>query len=86
MASEYLRAISSPIRLEILHFLYNQEFCVDEIVIEVGTSHSNISHHLSILKGKGIVETRKSENRVYYRINNRKILRLLKLLQELFSN
>ena len=67
-AARALKAISHPLRLKILCVVGDQETCVQDIVEAVGTSQSNISQHLAILRDKGVLHTRKDANRVFYRI------------------
>jgi len=49
-ASRSLKAMSHPLRLKILCTLGDQEVSVQDIVEFVGTSQSNISQHLAILR------------------------------------
>ena len=58
-ASRSLKAMSHPLRLMILCKLGEDEFSVQDIVDNVGTSQSNISQHLAILRDKGILSARK---------------------------
>ena len=67
-AARALKAISHPLRLKILCVVGDQEVCVQDIVDAVGTSQSNISQHLGILRDKGVLQTRKDANRVFYRV------------------
>ncbi|MGB0845204.1 MAG: ArsR/SmtB family transcription factor [Thiolinea sp.] len=83
-ASRSLKAISHPLRLKILCVLGNKEVNVQDIVDHVGTSQSNISQHLAILRDKGILTSRKDANRVYYRVGDYRTLRLISMMQEIF--
>ena len=85
-AARALKSISHPLRLKILCVIGDQEACVQEIVETVGTSQSNISQHLAILREKGVMVTRKEANRVYYRIGNERILQLIGMMREVFCN
>ena len=67
-ASRSIKAMSHPLRLKILCALGDQEVSVQDIVSMVGTSQSNISQHLAILRDKGILASRKDANRVYNRV------------------
>ncbi|OOY79885.1 ArsR/SmtB family transcription factor, partial [Solemya velum gill symbiont] len=49
-ASRALKAMSHPLRLKILCTLGEEEVSVQDIVEQVGTSQSNISQHLAILR------------------------------------
>ncbi len=84
-ASRSLKAMAHPLRLKILCILGSTtEVSVQEIVDQVGTSQSNISQHLSILREKGYLAARKDANKVYYRIGDPKILKLIGAMREAF--
>ena len=85
-AARALKAISHPIRLKILCVVGDQEVCVQDIVEAVGTSQSNISQHLAILRDKGVLQTRKDANRVYYRVADARTLQLIVLMREVFCD
>jgi ArsR family transcriptional regulator len=85
-ASRSLKAMSHPLRLKILCTLGNQEVSVQDIVEHVGTSQSNISQHLAILRDKGILASRKDANRVYYRVGDARTLRLISMMREVFCS
>lgn len=82
LAARLLKSISHPLRLKILCVLGDHESCVQDIVDDVGTSQSNISQHLAILRNKGVLVTRKDANRVYYRIGDARILQLIGMMRE----
>lgn len=81
-----IKAMAHPLRLKILCLLGNQEVSVQDIVDHVGTSQSNISQHLAILRDKGVLATRKEANFVYYRINDPRTLKLVGLMREVFCS
>ena len=85
-ASRSLKAMSHPLRLRILCILGDQEVSVQEIVECVGTSQSNISQHLAILRDKGILASRKDANRVFYRVGDARTLRLIDMMQDVFCS
>jgi len=85
-ASRSLKAMSHPLRLKILCTLGDKEISVQDIVEHVGTSQSNISQHLAILRDKGILDSRKDANRVYYRVDDPRTLKLISLMREVFCN
>ena len=85
-ASRSLKAMSHPLRLRILCTLGDQEVSVQDIVESVGTSQSNISQHLAILRDKGILASRKDANKVYYRVSDTRTLRLIGMMQEVFCS
>ena len=83
-ASQAIKAIAHPLRLKILCVLGEQEISVQDIVEQVGTSQSNISQHLAILRDKGVLSTRKDANRVFYRIGDLRTLKLVSLMRDVF--
>jgi len=83
-AARALKAISHPLRLKILCVVGDQEVCVQDIVDAVGTSQSNISQHLAILRDKSVLTTRKDANRVYYRVADQRTLQLIVMMREVF--
>jgi ArsR family transcriptional regulator len=84
IAARALKAISHPLRLKILCVVGDQEVCVQNIVDAVGTSQSNISQHLAILRDKGVLATRKDANRVFYRVADQRTLQLIVMMREVF--
>lgn len=83
-AARAIKAMSHPLRLKILCVLGNRELAVQDIVDLVGTSQSNISQHLAILRDKGVLRTRKDANRVYYRVSDARTLQLIGMMREVF--
>jgi len=84
LAARSLRAMGHPLRLKILCVLGDQEISVQDIVDTVGTSQSNISQHLAILRDKGVLKTRKDANRVFYRVGDVRVLQLIGMMREVF--
>ena len=85
-ASRSLKAMSHPLRLMILCKLGEEEFSVQDIVDNVGTSQSNISQHLAILRDKGILSARKDANKVFYKVADFKTLKLIDMMREVFCS
>lgn len=85
-ASRSLKAMSHPLRLKILCTLGDKEISVQDIVEHVGTSQSNISQHLAILRDKGILFSRKDANRVYYKVGDSRTLALIDMMRDVFCS
>ncbi len=85
-AARCLKAMSHPLRLKILCVLGNNSISVQDIVEQVGTSQSNISQHLAILREKDILGYKKEANRVYYFIDDERMLQLIKMMRDIFCN
>ena len=85
-ASQAIKAIAHPLRLKILCVLAESELSVQDIVDNVGTTQSNISQHLAILRDKGVLAARKDANRVYYRIGDPRTLKLVGMMRDVFCS
>ena len=76
LTANALKAMAHPLRWRILCVLGDTEMPVNDLVEKIGTSQSNISQHLELLKRKHILVSRREANRVYYRIKNEQLLLL----------
>ncbi len=77
MKADLLKALGQPTRLKILELLADGERCVCEIFPAIDEEQSNISKHLSFLRSQGIVEAERRGMRVFYRLTNPQILKLI---------
>ncbi len=75
--AKIFKALSDPIRLEILDFLRDGEKCVCEIVPHVGLIQPVVSRHLKILKESGLVLDKKDGTRRLYSITDPGVLRIV---------
>lgn len=85
-ASEALKAMAHPLRLKILCLVGHHELMVQEIVEAVGTSQSNISQHLAVMRARGLLASRRDANKVFYRIEDPRILKMIGLMREVFCS
>ncbi|MCK5829466.1 MAG: winged helix-turn-helix transcriptional regulator [Methylococcales bacterium] len=85
-AARCLKAMSHPLRLKILCILGTESISVQDIVEQVGTSQSNISQHLAILREKDILGYKKEANRVYYFIDDERMIELIQMMRDVFCN
>lgn len=85
-AAHCLKAMAHPLRLKILCTLGNNAVSVQDIVAKVGTTQSNISQHLAILREKGILGCKKDANRVYYYVDDERTLQLIGMMREVFCH
>lgn len=83
-AARSLKAMSHPLRLKILCVLGANSLSVQDIVERVGTSQSNVSQHLAILRAKGILDFKKEANRVYYFIDDERMIHLIQMMRGVF--
>lgn len=83
-AAVAMQAMAHPLRIKILCLLSSGEQIVQDITDAVGTSQSNISQHLGILKASGLINSRKEATRTYYRIEDPRILKMITLTRDIF--
>jgi ArsR family transcriptional regulator, arsenate/arsenite/antimonite-responsive transcriptional repressor len=62
------KALADPTRVRILLALKQGELCVCQITELFGLATSTVSKHLSILNQAGLIQSRKTERWVYYRL------------------
>ena len=63
-----LKAVAHPLRLQILYLISQKETCVQELVKKLGTTQSNVSQHLRLLRDNKIVVATRVDNYSFYRI------------------
>ncbi|WP_024850463.1 ArsR/SmtB family transcription factor [Hydrogenovibrio kuenenii] len=83
-ASKALKAMGHPLRLKILCVLGNNEMPVMDIVSRVGTTQSNISQHIDILREKEIITSRREGSKILCKVRDNQILNLLESMQQTF--
>jgi DNA-binding transcriptional ArsR family regulator len=72
----YFGLLAEPTRLKILHAICGNERSVGEIVRVTGAGQTNVSRHLALLHGAGLVGRRKARNQVFYRVTDPSFLDL----------
>jgi ArsR family transcriptional regulator len=80
--ADVCKVFSNAKRLEILNTLRDREMTASELIEKIGLSKANLSQHMSILKSKGVVLTRREGVNIYYRISNSKIIQACDLMRE----
>lgn len=68
VVARYFGVLAEPTRLKILHAICDDEQSVSAIVAAIGATQTNVSRHLSLMYGAGVVERRREGNAVYYRM------------------
>jgi ArsR family transcriptional regulator len=75
--AEVLKAVAHPVRLKVIELLEGGERCVGDIVRAVGGKQAITSQHLNMMRDKGILACRRERAKVYYRIENKNVIKLL---------
>jgi len=76
-AAEVLKAVAHPLRLLIVETLQDGERSVGEIVEALGEKQAITSQQLNLMKDRGVLASRRDGAKVYYRIQNPNVIRVL---------
>lgn len=79
---QIFKALSEETRYKIIKVLLEGEKCACEIPDLIGKTQSNTSMHLAKLQDWDIIKVRKDGKKRLYSIDNEKVRKLLKLLEE----
>ena len=84
--AKFFRGLGDPTRLSILETLREGEKITSEIVKKTGQSQSNVSNHLSCLLDCGLVTNRRVGKNIFYKLSNKKIIKLLEESDAILSD
>lgn len=78
-----LKSIAHPARLRMLMLLgCAKELSVSEIQDEMGLTQSMTSQHLLAMKARGVLKTEKRDNKVFYSIQNKDVLKVISCMKQ----
>jgi ArsR family transcriptional regulator, virulence genes transcriptional regulator len=80
--ADMCKIFSNAKRLEIINTLKDQEMSATELIEKIGLSKVNLSQHMSVLRAKGVILSRRNGVNIYYRISNPKIIQVCHLMRE----
>lgn len=83
--AEICKVFSNPIRLEILNLLRDKEMSVTALMNDTGLNQANISQHLSIMKSKSIVSSKRNGKNIYYKLTSPKIIKAFDIIKEVLA-
>lgn len=81
--AETFKALSDPVRREILMILREGSLSAGEIGAHFDMTGETISYHLRILKKAGLVFEKKEKNFIYYTLNTSVVEEVMLWLSEL---
>ncbi len=81
-AASFLKGLANPNRLMILCSLMDGELSVSQLNTRVDLSQSALSQHLAVLREKGLVETRRESQTIYYSLADSPALPIIELLHD----
>ena len=81
--AETFKALSDPVRREILQLLKNGKMSAGEIGGHFDMTGATISYHLKILKKAELIFEKKEKNYIYYTLNTSVVEEVMLWLSEL---
>lgn len=81
--AETFKALSDPVRREILMLLKKKRLSAGEIGSNFDMTGATISYHLNILKKAGLIFEQKEKNFIYYELNTSVVEEVMLWLSDL---
>ncbi|EFH11375.1 ArsR/SmtB family transcription factor [Teichococcus cervicalis] len=86
-AADLLRLLANERRLVLLcHLIREGEITVGGLAERLGLSQPALSQHLGKLREDGLVATRRSGTTIHYRVADERVLRVLRVMHDLFCH
>jgi len=83
LATEMLKAIAHPMRIAIVGYLDGGvQLTVTEIHERLGIEQSTTSHHLGILKSKGVLSSKRDGKNTYYFLKHKALTGILTCIEK----
>jgi DNA-binding transcriptional ArsR family regulator len=82
MQADICQTLANPKRLQIINLLKGQELSVGAMVATLGVAKANLSQHLSVMRQKGILATRREGTVIYYRLAIPRITEACKIMRQ----
>ncbi len=84
-AASKMRAIAHPMRIAIISLLENKEqMNVTEIYETLKIEQASASHHLNILKTKGVLDSRRSGKNTFYFLKHEALSQMIDCLNRCY--
>ncbi len=79
------QALAHPTRIAMIEVLREGELPAGAIIERLGLEQANASQHLSILRAKQIVSSRKEGNQVFYSVRDPLLIEVLDVMRRYFQ-
>lgn len=80
--ADICQCLANPKRLEVINTLRDKEMAVTEMAEKLGITKANLSQHLSIMRSKGILKSRREGTNIYYSLANPKVIQACDIMRE----
>ncbi len=84
--AQVFQALAHPIRIAIVETLRDGEVSAGALLAALQVEAANLSQHLSVLRAKQIVVSRKVGNQVFYTLRDPVLIQILDLLKQYFNS
>ncbi|MEK6589781.1 MAG: metalloregulator ArsR/SmtB family transcription factor [Nitrospinota bacterium] len=82
MHADICCVFSNPKRLEIIDLLRDKERPVNELSTLMDIPQTNLSQHLSLMRQRGMLDTRRDGVNIYYSLANPKVIKAFDIMRE----
>ena len=82
LQADICQLLANPKRLQILNLLKWGELSVGAMVQALGVPKANLSQHLSLMRQRGILATRRQGTTIYYRLSTPDITQACEIMRE----
>lgn len=82
LQADICQLLANPKRLQILNLLKWGELSVGAMVQSLGVPKANLSQHLSLMRQRGILATRRQGTTIYYRLATPDITEACEIMRE----
>jgi DNA-binding transcriptional ArsR family regulator len=79
-----LKVLANEDRLLLLCQLSQGEMCVSDLEQKLGIHQPTLSQQLGVLRGEGVVQTRREGKNIFYSVADRAMLEILAVLYRLY--
>jgi DNA-binding transcriptional ArsR family regulator len=82
--AEVFQALAHPTRIAIVEALRHGETSAGQLIERLGLEQANASQHLTVLRSKQIVISRKEGNQVFYSLRDPVLIEVLDVMKRYF--
>jgi len=86
LAASKLRAIAHPMRIAIIDLLQEKQLSVTEIYEKLDIEQASASHHLNILKTKGVLASKRNGKKIFYSLKNQTLTEIIECINRCNDN
>ena len=79
--ADMCKVFTNPARIRILNLLRDGETSVGDLTAALGLAQPTVSKHLTAMRARAVLTSRKEGATVYYRVANPKVLRAFDLIR-----